>query len=79
MVAEEELIDREQQRLLNEAIAGLSDTYRDVLVKSDLEGLSDADIGERLGLSVAAVKSRLHRARLLLRDRLAPHFDQLPV
>jgi RNA polymerase sigma-70 factor, ECF subfamily len=76
---EEVLIDEEQQRLLNEAIAGLSDTYRNVLVLSDLEGLSDAAIGARLGLSVPAVKSRLHRARLLLRDRLAPYFEELPV
>ena len=73
-----ELIDQERKRLLNEAIAGLSDTYRGVLVLSDLEGLSDADIGARLGLSVPAVKSRLHRARLLLRDRLAPYFEELP-
>jgi len=76
---EEELIDQEQQRLLTEAIAELPDTYRVVLVLSDLEGLSDAAIGERLRLSVPAVKSRLHRARQLLRDRLAPHFDELPV
>jgi len=72
------LLDEERLRLLNEAIAGLSDTYRGVLVLSELEGLSDAAIGERLGLSVPAVKSRLHRARQLLRDRLAPYFEELP-
>jgi RNA polymerase sigma-70 factor (ECF subfamily) len=75
---EELLIDREEQQLIEQAIAGLPETYHDVLVLSDLEGLPDAAIAQRLGLSVAAVKSRLHRARLILRDRLAPHFEELP-
>lgn len=75
---EEQLINQEQQQLIDRAIAGLPETYHDVLVLSDLEGLPDADIAQRLGLSVAAVKSRLHRARLILRDRLAPHFEDLP-
>ena len=45
---------------------------------SDLEGLSNAAIGGRLGLSLPAVKSRLHRARLLLRKVLRPHFEEFP-
>jgi RNA polymerase sigma-70 factor (ECF subfamily) len=40
-------------------------------VLSDLEGRSDREIGATLGLSVAAVKARLHRARLFLRGKLA--------
>ena len=75
---EVELIGQEEQRLIERAVAGLPPTYRDVFVLSDIDGLPNADIAERLGLSVPAVKSRLHRARLLLRDRLAPHFEELP-
>jgi RNA polymerase sigma-70 factor (ECF subfamily) len=76
---EEQLIDQEEQQLIDRAIAALPDIYHKVLVLSDLEGLSNADIARQLGLTVPAVKSRLYRARLLLRDRLAPHFDELPV
>jgi RNA polymerase sigma-70 factor (ECF subfamily) len=50
--------------------------YRDVYVLADVEGLPNAEIGEMLGLSVPAVKSRLHRARLMMRDALAPHFEE---
>ncbi len=50
-----------------------------MLILSDLDGLSNAEIAKRLGLTVPAVKSRLHRARLLLRNRLAPHLGELPV
>jgi RNA polymerase sigma-70 factor (ECF subfamily) len=68
--------DRELHRLVERAIARLPDLYRDALVLSDVEGLPNAEIGEALGLSLPAVKSRLHRARLLLRDALAPHFRE---
>lgn len=76
---EEELIDHEERQLIDRAIAGLPAIYRAVLVLADLDELPKAEIAERLGVTVPAVKSRLHRARLLLRDRLAPHFDELPV
>jgi len=57
------------------ALGGLGS--RDVFVLADVEGLPNAEIGEILGLSVAAVKSRLHRARLVMRDALAPHFEEV--
>jgi len=50
--------------------------YRDVLVLADLEELPNAEIAEMLDMSLAAVKSRLHRARMFLRDELAPHFEE---
>jgi RNA polymerase sigma-70 factor (ECF subfamily) len=74
---EEQAEDRETHRLVERAIAGLPDMYRDVLVLADLEGLPNAEIGELLGMSLAGVKSRLHRARLMVRGRLAPHFEEL--
>jgi RNA polymerase sigma-70 factor (ECF subfamily) len=74
---EEQALNRETQQLIEEAITRLPVTYRDVFVLSDVEGLPNAEIAELLGLSVAAVKSRLHRARLLMRKALAPHFEEV--
>ena len=65
----------EQRALIEAAIARLPAPYRDVFVLADVEGLPNPDIGDMLGLSVAAVKSRLHRARLRMRELLAPHFE----
>lgn len=66
----------EQRRLIDGAIGRLPDLYRDVYVLADVEGQSNEDIGAMLELSVPAVKSRLHRARLRMRDALAPHFEE---
>jgi RNA polymerase sigma-70 factor (ECF subfamily) len=66
------LAARRVERALDEAIAGLDPAYRDVLVLRDVEGLTAPEVAEVMGLSVQAVKSRLHRARLTVRDRLAP-------
>jgi len=74
---EEAALDRETQQLIEQAIAALPEDYRDVFVLSDIEGLPNAEIGEMLGLSLPAVKSRLHRARQKLRDALAPHFEEV--
>lgn len=70
------LLDAEQHRLIEEAVAQLPEAYRDIYVLADVEGLPNAEIGEMLALSVPAVKSRLHRARLMMRDALAPHFEE---
>jgi RNA polymerase sigma-70 factor (ECF subfamily) len=75
---DEEALDAETHRLIEEAIAGLPETYRDVFVLADVEGLTNPEIADMLGLSVPAVKSRLHRARLLMRNALAPHFEEAP-
>ncbi len=69
---ETNLEHRETEAVLAHAIAGLTPTYREVLVLRDVEGLSAAEVAEVLGISVDAVKSRLHRARLSVRDTLAP-------
>jgi RNA polymerase sigma-70 factor (ECF subfamily) len=74
---EEAALDHETQELIERAIAELPVDYRDVFVLSDVEGLPNAEIGEMLGLSLPAVKSRLHRARQKLRDALAPHFEEV--
>jgi RNA polymerase sigma-70 factor (ECF subfamily) len=55
---------------LDQAIAGLSPTNRAVFVLRHIEGLSTEETREVLKISVPAVKSRLHRARLTLQERL---------
>jgi RNA polymerase sigma-70 factor, ECF subfamily len=57
---------------LQRAIAALDRPYREVLLLRDVEGLSAAEVAEVTGLSVPAVKTRLHRARGRLREALAP-------
>jgi RNA polymerase sigma-70 factor (ECF subfamily) len=61
---------RELTTALDTAIAGLDEKYRDVIVLRDIEGLSAAEVAEVLGITVEAVKSRLHRARGEVRARL---------
>ena len=74
---EQAALDRETHQLIEAAIARMPEIYRDVYVLADVEGLPNSEIGEMLGLSVPAVKSGLHRARLLMRDELAPHFQEV--
>lgn len=51
----------------------MPDQYRAVLVLRDVEGLSNEEVAEVVGDSVAAVKSRLHRPRMALREKLTRH------
>jgi RNA polymerase sigma-70 factor, ECF subfamily len=62
---------REMQEFFNEALQQLKAIDKSVVVLSDIEGLSDREIAGVLAISVAAVKTRLHRARLFLRGKLA--------
>ena len=57
---------------LEQAIAALDSGQREVLVLRDVEGLKATEVAEVLGIGVAAVKSRLHRARLRVREQLVP-------
>jgi RNA polymerase sigma-70 factor (ECF subfamily) len=72
---DEPVLQAEQTAAIEQAIGELPGPFRDVYVLADVEGLPNAEIADMLGLSVPAVKSRLHRARLRMRDSLAPHFD----
>ena len=69
---DEELEASRLEAALERAIAGLDRAYREVLLLRDVEGLSSAEVARVTGLSVAAVKTRLHRARGRLREALAP-------
>jgi len=68
---DEKYATREVQQLLAEALNQLKPVDKSVVVLSDLEGMSGKEIAATLGLTVSAVKTRLHRARLFLRGKLA--------
>jgi RNA polymerase sigma-70 factor (ECF subfamily) len=74
---EDQVVSHETRQILEAAIEALPPAYRDVLVRADVDGLSNADVAEQLGLSLPAVKSRLHRARAMLREALAPRVDAI--
>jgi len=67
------LLSEETRALLNRAIDSLPDHYRAVLVLRDVEDVPNAEIAEAIGESVASVKSRVHRARMALREQLTRH------
>jgi len=60
---------------LEVAISRLPDEYRPVFILRDVDGLTSKEVGKILDLTIPAVKSRLHRSRLMLRRRLARFFD----
>jgi RNA polymerase sigma-70 factor (ECF subfamily) len=72
--ADEEVERRQLQAALHQAIATLPDAQRIVVVLRDLEGLSYEEIAQALDLELGTVRSRLHRARHELKDRLEKLF-----
>ena len=70
----ERLLNEEARQVMDEAIGELPEIYRVVFVLRDVEGLPATEVAEILDISVPAVKSRLHRARLYLRNRLSDYF-----
>jgi|RhiMetdeSRZDD1v2_1073273.scaffolds.fasta_scaffold11333_7 RNA polymerase sigma-70 factor (ECF subfamily) len=69
---------KSELRLVLTAIDALPLDYRAVVVLRDVEGLSHREIGEILGITVACAKTRVHRARLCLRQQLAAHMAPKP-
>jgi RNA polymerase sigma-70 factor (ECF subfamily) len=75
----DELIGQQQLRQgLEAALATIDPMYREVLLMRDVEGMTAPEVATTLELSVAAVTSRLHRARGMLRDRIEKMFDLPP-
>jgi RNA polymerase sigma-70 factor, ECF subfamily len=68
---DESYAKQEIQQLLKEALDQLKPIDKSVVVLSDLEGMSDKEIAAALGVTISAVKTRLHRARLFLRGKMA--------
>ncbi len=69
------VLDGELRREIAKAITELPDPLRAVIVLRDIEQLSTEETAERLGISPSAVKVRLHRARLRLREALARYME----
>jgi RNA polymerase sigma-70 factor (ECF subfamily) len=75
----EKLCSREQMReIVESAIQSLTPMYREVFVLRDVQGLTTQEAAEALGIAVANVKSRLLRARLIMREQLTRHFRRPP-
>ncbi len=74
-IPSESLERKEIRQLLTSALGSLSEIYREVFVLRDMQHLSIEETAQALGISVAAVKTRLLRARLMLRDMLAPGLE----
>ncbi len=74
-IPSESLERKEVRQKLAEALAQLDRKYREVFVLRDMEQLNIQETAEALGISVASVKTRLLRARLMLRDLLAAGWE----
>ena len=73
-------LQAEARAVIQAAIEHLDSKYQTVFLLRDAEGFSTGETANILGLSIAAVKTRLHRARLFLREELAGYFErQTPV
>jgi RNA polymerase sigma-70 factor (ECF subfamily) len=72
-----EALERKEVRLmLQEAVAALPQNYREVFLLRDVEELSTSEAADILNISVAALKVRLHRARIMLQKDLAPRLKR---
>ena len=75
--ADDQLLDEELGRAIQEATDALPEGYREVFLLKDVEGLSYEEISEMVGISIPAVKSRLHRARLALREAIDGFYKEV--
>jgi RNA polymerase sigma-70 factor, ECF subfamily len=76
-VPSEALERKEVRRMIQLAVADLPGIYRETFLLRDVEELSVNESAEALGISVASVKVRLHRARMMLQKTLAPQLKQV--
>jgi RNA polymerase sigma-70 factor (ECF subfamily) len=72
---ERKALNEELGKMIRRFTEELSEKYRVVFVLSDIEGLSNEETAKILGMTVPAVKSRLHRARLYLREQLSRYLQ----
>ncbi len=70
------LYRKEAIEIIERAVSDLPEKYRIVFHLSDIEQLRQDEISSILGISVGAVKSRLHRARLFVRDKISDYFQE---
>lgn len=72
---EQQFVKKEMDTCLLSYLARLPESYRSVLVLSDMEELSNKEIADILGVTLGTVKTRLHRARASLREELETHCE----
>jgi RNA polymerase sigma-70 factor, ECF subfamily len=68
------IFSKEVMEVLDHAISELPENFRVVFQLRDITELTNEEISEILGISIGAVKSRIHRARLYLRDKISDYF-----
>ncbi|MCM8785165.1 MAG: sigma-70 family RNA polymerase sigma factor [Candidatus Omnitrophica bacterium] len=68
--------NEELKEILNEAINSLPPKYKTIFILHDIEGLSLSEISEILSLSIPTIKTRIHRSRLYLREKLSEYFKK---
>ena len=76
---EDPALQFELRNVLIAALDSLPEDYRAIVVLRDVEGLSPQDVSQISGLSIGAVKTRTHRARLVLRKRLGEYLSDRPL
>lgn len=74
--AEDPVLQQEARAVIEAAVDKLEEIYRTVFTLRDIQGFSTEETAAILDLSIAAVKTRLHRARLFLRSELADYFER---
>jgi RNA polymerase sigma-70 factor (ECF subfamily) len=71
----EAVLQHEVREILDQAIQALPPAYKTVVLLRDIDGLSTAETARILEINEGAVKTRLHRARIYLREALSPYFE----
>lgn len=73
---EDLLLSKEVMEIIKNAVNEMPEAYSDVFHLRDIEGLTNQEVAKLLGLSLPSVKSRIHRARYILRDKLSACFPE---
>ena len=76
-MTEENIIKRNNAEKLNNAIKKLPEKYREIIILKDIEGMKIKEIAEILSISVQAVKTRIHRGRLFLRELMENNIERM--
>jgi RNA polymerase sigma-70 factor, ECF subfamily len=75
MQPDDQLLNQELGKCIENAVVALPEKYRLVLLLRDVEGQTNEEVAHSLGLSVASVKSRLHRSRMHVRQAVEQYFE----
>jgi RNA polymerase sigma-70 factor (ECF subfamily) len=65
---------KQRMKIIGKAVNELTESNKEIFNLKDLKGFSNAEVGEHTGLSISAVKSRVLRTRLILKEKISEHF-----